>query len=320
MNRLLRWLAGLGQLLTVTGPAVVERKRSQRVSAVLWREKQHCHDDAYSQQLAPLIAGARIGWETRWQDRPLAMEVEAALWEACHMWPRALEVWATPLAQLIERRQRPELPQELVADLQHPDWISRFTARHTLVTLGGEAVPHLAAAAGQKNGSLRQIAAWLLRSIEEETGSRLAPFANCLLCPRCLARCRANLAHPAGLDPHVYYGCRACGQGQEFWRYSWLVAVLDSDRAEEMEAQAELLRVNWLVRRSLFDFDEVEIIRATDEEVERFAIQVGNDTDPFRKPRYSRMRCSVGQKCFLAENTIRILKQRFGNVEYVNSP
>jgi hypothetical protein len=78
--------------------------------------------------------------------------------------------------------------------------------------------------------------------------------------------------------------------------------------------QNGVLRVNWLTHRKLFDFDEVEIAQATDEDVERFAVQVGNDTDPKRKPRYQKMRCVVSSECHLSENTLRILERMFGVV------
>ena len=44
---------------------------------------------------------------------------------------------------------------------------------------------------------------------------------------------------------------------------------------------------------TLFDFDEIEIKDATDEEVERFIVQVGNDTDAWRLERYSKVVCTV---------------------------
>jgi hypothetical protein len=64
----------------------------------------------------------------------------------------------------------------------------------------------------------------------------------------------------------------------------------------------------------LFDCDWVEINQATDEDIERFAVQLGNDTDPLRRPRYREMRCLVGPECHLSENTLRILKNMFGQV------
>jgi hypothetical protein len=84
--------------------------------------------------------------------------------------------------------------------------------------------------------------------------------------------------------------------------------------AEEQVNQDELLRVNWFRRDSLFDFDRVELVQANDEEVERFAVRVGNDTDPVRSPRYGQMACLIGPDCRPSENTWRILQSQFGEV------
>ena len=73
--------------------------------------------------------------------------------------------------------------------------------------------------------------------------------------------------------------------------------------------------MNWFQRKTLFEFDRVEIIEATDAEVELFAIQVGNDTDKIRKSRYENMVCTVHSKCNLSKNTMRILNSMFGSVE-----
>jgi hypothetical protein len=96
-----------------------------------------------------------------------------------------------------------------------------------------------------------------------------------------------------------------------------VTAVLDSSWSQPHELQAGLLRLNWLVHRQLFDFDRVEIVRATDEEVERFAVQVGNDTDGFRKSRYATLRCTLAPTCVLSENTRRVLARTFGEVQGV---
>jgi hypothetical protein len=93
------------------------------------------------------------------------------------------------------------------------------------------------------------------------------------------------------------------------------VAVLDAAWQGAQTQRDGTLRVNWLARRALFDFDRVEIIRAADKDVEQFAMQVGNDTDPLRKPRYAEMRCVVNPACGLAENTLRVLKSTFGRVD-----
>jgi hypothetical protein len=94
-----------------------------------------------------------------------------------------------------------------------------------------------------------------------------------------------------------------------------IVAVLDAGWAGETERpHRDLLRINWLQRQTLFDFDQVEIVRASDEDVERFAAQVGNDTDSWRQARYRQMHCLIRPGCQLSENTVRILRALFGEV------
>ena len=92
------------------------------------------------------------------------------------------------------------------------------------------------------------------------------------------------------------------------------MAVLDQEMNAEQAQLEGVLRVSWLKRRSLFDFDRVEIVRSNNEQVERFAVQAGNDTDSLRRPRYREMPCQVASNCRLSENTLRILKNTFGSV------
>jgi hypothetical protein len=66
----------------------------------------------------------------------------------------------------------------------------------------------------------------------------------------------------------------------------------------------------------LFDFEQVEIIQATDEDVERFAVQVGNDTDPVRQPHYAQMQRFIAPQCQLSENSLRVLQIMFGQVDH----
>jgi hypothetical protein len=114
----------------------------------------------------------------------------------------------------------------------------------------------------------------------------------------------------------TYYGCRTCGQSANFIEErGQSIMVLNQQMTVAQLERARMFIINWLAERELFDFDEVQIIRASDEEVERFAVQVGNDTDPLRKSRYQEMRCVVSPHCRLSENTMRILERMFGQVE-----
>jgi hypothetical protein len=66
--------------------------------------------------------------------------------------------------------------------------------------------------------------------------------------------------------------------------------------------------------QSPFDFAWVEIRQASDEEIEYFAVEIGNDTDELRQPAYKQMRCLLGPDCRPSENTWRILQSQFGEV------
>jgi HEAT repeat protein len=132
----------------------------------------------------------------------------------------------------------------------------------------------------------------------------LKPWLGEMLCTGCLVR--------PGKNPPA---CRACRRAAKLvFEVQQVVAVLDQKWSEEQTSAGGVVRGNWLVRRRLFDFDRVAILAAADEEVERFAIQVGNDTDEWRRKRYKRMVCAVARQCALSENTLRILRSTFGEV------
>ena len=320
MSLVSRLASAVEQLFITTEPAVVEQKQRRKAKNILWREWRHCNDAEYCQHLVGLISDVAPHHELRGQERPLAGEVETALRLAGQLWPQTQAAWTDSLRLLDEERQQPASPTQLVADLQSSDWVRRFVARHTLSTLGGEAAaPVVAAVAADERSSVRDVAIWLLRSIEAETRDRLSAHSSRLLCPRCLVRFYANEVLVTDLPPFVYYGCRACGQSREFLEWpDEVVTVLDKGMDAAYIEQDGLLRGNWLQFRSLFDCDWVEIIQATDEDVERFAVQVGNDTDLFRKPHYQTMPCLVNPKCRLSDNTLRILEHIFGEVK--NAP
>jgi hypothetical protein len=58
----------------------------------------------------------------------------------------------------------------------------------------------------------------------------------------------------------------------------------------------------------------VEIGQASDEAVERFCIQVGNDEDVVRRGRYRRMMCRVAASSGLRADTLNKLRSVFGTV------
>ena len=100
-----------------------------------------------------------------------------------------------------------------------------------------------------------------------------------------------------------------------------MVAVLDSAWLEPAQRQGtDLLRVNWLKKPSLFDFDWTEIIHASDEEVERFVVMVRSDIDRWRLSRYPQMACLVAKEAHLSDETINLLRDTFGEVKLNQDP
>ncbi len=249
-------------------------------------------------------AYAYRAWYFWWRERPPATVVQATLRQHA-----AGPVWTDLFLHLETDR---ELSQS-ISDLQSDDWVDRFAAHQNIVTLGSEALPHLLALASKEPNPLRRVALWLARSIDYETTTRLA--RQDMLCPQCLTGCDSHIVKHFNLSA-TYYGCRTCRQSRKILHCpQGIVAELNTGWTEAQSYQDGLLRINWLAQRSLFDFNRVEIIQATDEDVERFAVQVGNDTDPIRDARYPQMRCLIAPQCRLSENTLRILQSTFGQVE-----
>ncbi len=166
-----------------------------------------------------------------------------------------------------------------------------------------------------RNGELWPLTAQSLKEIAQDTFTQLRDKAPNLLCPNCLTRFHRNQVKLTSGKSINYYGCRECGQNHEFFEGK-VVAVLNSETTVKQDEQDGVLRVNWSLDKMLFDFDEVEIIQATDEEVERFAVQVGNDTDFFRQPKYSNMYCQISSNCEISDSSIRILNRMFERVDY----
>jgi hypothetical protein len=268
---------------------------------------------SFSRQPDPLHLHHYRAFWFWWRQRPRRDQLEAALQQAAETSLEARQLWGQVRQQLTQQRQQPDSLDKLISRLRSPNWLERFMARHFLATAGGEAVPHLQPLASQISSALRPIALDLLSQISQETTARLASRENEFLCPHCLTACGPHdISFPKG-DKLRYYGCRTCGQSQELLE-GQVVAVLDQEMATEIEV-AGTIRVNWLARRNLFDFNTVEIIKATDEEVERFVVQIGNDTDAVRAGRYTQLPCLVYPGCVLSENSLKLLRRPFGRVE-----
>jgi len=255
-----------------------------------------------------------------WRRRPCTNEVEHALHQACAQGEsNTHRGWRAALEGLSEIKGTSSEVSRLVAVLTVGRWYDRFVTRHALARLGGEAAQPLLPLLRSPEGAAARATEWVLRSIAEMTHRELGSGPERFLCPNCLTRPgEIRLPIPRKPDSH-YLGCRECGRsrGLQEWP-GQVIAVLDEARAEDRVEQDDALLVNWPKHGKLFDFDAVWIVSASNEDVERFAMAAGNDTDEIRRPRYQTMRCAVSPECNLSENTMRILRSTFGEIEVVH--
>ncbi len=159
----------------------------------------------------------------------------------------------------------------------------------------------------------RQIAKFLLKDLSQETVMQFGNKGTTYCCLRCLMNVEPQSVRLSLLDNITYYGCRQCGNSRVVVQGK-MKAILDNGSQVELVEQGDEIYVNWLVNRPYFDFEEVEIIQATDEEVERFAVHLGNDMDKQRQQQYREMLCTIGPNSDLSQNTMRILERTFGQV------
>jgi RNase P subunit RPR2 len=234
-----------------------------------------------------------------WYRQPTTSELETALRWALNtnqpsnleVWHRLLQHWPDSKSASIDRH---------ISNLTNQDWVERFRTHVALTRIGGKSMPVLQRALTDNESSLTETIVWVMRRIANEADSKLAKQADELLCPECFVRYHHHEIYISLLTSITYYGCRNCGQNHRWiTQPGKVVAILDVDCNNVHRKQEDVLWINWLKHRSLFDFDSVRIIKAGDEEVERFAVQIGNDTDEWRKSRYSHLSCVVASDCAL---------------------
>jgi hypothetical protein len=190
-----------------------------------------------------------------------------------------------------------------------------LTVYPRLANLGTLIIPFLHPLAVKKH-PFQLVIIQLLHHIAKETQDRLGAGVKPSICPSCLRTCATQEIKLLSTDRLTYYGCRACGQSLEFLPVEkTVVAILDTQMPQKYLLREGVLYGNWLLHRQSFDFDEVYIRRASDEDVEHFAVQVGNDTDPLQQPRYAAMRCLIWPDAGLSDNSLKILQRTFGRVE-----
>ena len=188
-----------------------------------------------------------------------------------------------------------------------------------IISQGGKIAPQLEEIILPENypdDYLRMTVGELLKAIAQRTKKKLANQGLQLICPQCLVHIATHEVKLLAPKSISYYGCRACSQSDRFIDgIDEVVAILDEEKTEKTIRQNNILYVNWITHRKVFDFDHLYILSATEEDIERFAMQLGNDTDEWRSNRYARMTCSISSKVVLSDNLVKILRRSFGNVE-----
>ncbi|OPZ85641.1 MAG: hypothetical protein BWY76_01331 [bacterium ADurb.Bin429] len=265
--------------------------------------------------LHALIAGSyrnriydRRGLWWWWWPRPKPPAVETAMREAARAHPPAKEAWGKTMEELDARKAVPLTVSPLLSAIGHPLWSERFASRQLLIHLGGPAMEPLAQRLTDR--AQRREIRRLLAAVSHDTCRRLGHDAARLLCPNCQTKCVARQA--AGFR---YYGCRTCGQSRDFLDGE-VVLMLDSLMPDARQRTPSAILVNWLRDNTLIDYDRIVIAHASEFEVERFGMLMGNDADDYRTER--RKRIPVLVACPLEENALRVLRSIFGQVSMVD--
>lgn len=154
----------------------------------------------------------------------------------------------------------------------------------------------------------REAAAIVMKVLWRALHSRIRRF----LCPAHVTRFQVRTTEIGASRSKIRYAvCRKCGQPWPIKEVRDVVVVLDHDMEQEQVEDREVLRVRWTPNQPLFDFDRVEIHRATETDVEWFVMRVLNDEDAFRRARYRNIPWTVDSKCHMAEASFRRLAGTF---------
>ncbi|MBX2820623.1 MAG: hypothetical protein KTR29_13100 [Rhodothermaceae bacterium] len=112
-------------------------------------------------------------------------------------------------------------------------------------------------------------------------------------------------------EKYGYFACRICSSSVNSIRVPKVIAVLDPQMNVLHERTDTALRINALQYNKLFDFDAIEIHPCSEDDIERFCIHVGNDTDLYRMERNNRVKISVSGGMTLTQESIRDLARFF---------
>jgi hypothetical protein len=225
--------------------------------------------------------------------------------------------------------------EKLLVQLESENWRNRTSACNELGRAGDtRAIASLVPRVDDEDGNVRRAACFALHRLLraritdrdslaqylDEAYDQAQGTARETFCTMCLCRASEVKLRLTLLRTCRYFACPKCGRaavvggGEVLAGVKQVVAALDKAMHEPLVARNGTLTANWLACRSLFDFDSVEIVKAREIDVEKFCVQVRNDTHPDRKKRYKSMQCRVRNRLKLRENTLRNLSAAFGEV------
>ena len=121
--------------------------------------------------------------------------------------------------------------------------------------------------------------------------------------------------HSTGI---VYAGCRTCGSTIFGIDTTSLILVLDKSYRSTLSREGSNCRVNWFRIMRMIDFDRVEIGDCSDDDIQSFCVEMGNETDPFRLGQFLRSTCALLPSASLSQSTLNLLKQRFRTVHHLD--
>ena len=215
-------------------------------------------------------------------------------------------------SELSDITLEPDQLTEWIKGLSASEWNRRCVSRHVCLRYGGLAVQSLQQLQGRFRGEHVMLKS-LLGTICEDTTRRLR--SGRFYCPSCHAKVAR---HEAGI--WRFWGCRSCRRSHELIAYTnCVVAVLDNRLQAEHSILDGNLRMHWLNLDETCDFDEVEIVRAGDEDVERFVMSIQNEGDCYRRRLARTSTCRVSDDCQLFENSRRLLGRTFARMKVVAS-
>lgn len=143
---------------------------------------------------------------------------------------------------------------------------------------------------------------------------RIASFYPHIICKICFHRFKFYPFNTSSfLSEHSYCVCRNCRSIEFIHPVKKIIAVFDKTMQNYTHENSNLY-VNWLSIKKPFDFNEVQVLNASDFDISEFIMKIRNDMDREFVRQYKNIRVVV--KCELSQNSKNLLKNTFKEVKF----